>query len=77
MSTADLIDRIRALSPAELAVVKAHIDSATAGPSDPGTRPKEDPLLDRITARRERILKRNGPLPDSAVAIREWRDGTE
>ncbi|MBK5255359.1 MAG: hypothetical protein JJE39_04945 [Vicinamibacteria bacterium] len=77
MSTAELIDRIRALSPEELAVVKAHINSAIVAPPDAGTRPKEDPLLDRITARRERILKRNGPLPDNATAIREWRDGIE
>ena len=77
MSTAELIDRIRALSPEDLAVVKAHINSATATPANAGARPKEDPLLDRITARRERILKRNGPLPDNATALREWRDGIE
>jgi hypothetical protein len=77
MSTAELIDRIRALSPEDLALVKAHINSATAAPPDAGTPPKEDALLDRITARRERILRRNGPLPDNAAAIREWRDGIE
>ena len=77
MSTAELIDRIRALSPEDLAVVKAHINSEIATPPDATTRPKEDPLLDRITARRERILKRNGPLPDNTAAIREWRDGIE
>lgn len=77
MSTAELIDRIRALSPEDLAVVKAHINSAAATPPDASTRPREDALLDRITARRERILRRNGPLPDNAAAIREWRDGIE
>jgi hypothetical protein len=77
MSTAELIDRIRALSPEGLAIVMAHINSATTTPPDAGRRPQLDPLLDRITARRERILRRNGPLPDSATAIREWRDGIE
>ena len=77
MSTAELIDRIKALSPEELAVVKAHINSAIAATPGASSRRKEDPLLDRITARRERILRRNGPLPDSATAIREWRDGIE
>lgn len=77
MSTAELIDRIRALSPEDLALVKAHINSAIATPPHASTAPKEDLLLDRITARRERILKRNGPLPDSTTAIREWREGIE
>lgn len=77
MSTAELIDRLRALSPEELAIVKAHIDAATTAPPDAGSQPKGDALLDRITARREQILKRNGPLPNNATAIREWRDGID
>lgn len=77
MSTTELIDRIKALSPEELAIVKAHINSAIATAPNARTPRKEDPLLDRITARREEILRRNGPLPDSAAAIREWRDGIE
>ena len=77
MSTAELINRIKVLPPEELAIVKAHLGSKVSTRAKMVRPRRLDPLLDRITARRERILAQSGPLPDSAPTIREWRDGIE
>ena len=71
MSTTELIERIKALTPLQRQEIAAHIERLSR-PAGSGAFPKE--LLDRITARRESIHAEKGTLPDSTDFIRRTRD---
>ena len=59
MSTSELIERIKALPPRELAAVEAYVRALpSAGDKSPGAVP--DPLAARIIARRERLRAKFG-----------------
>jgi len=59
MSTSELIERIKALPPRELAAVEAYVRALpSAGDKPPGA--VSDPLAARIIARRERLRAKFG-----------------
>jgi len=76
MSTSELIERIKALPPRELAAVEAYV---RALPSAAGTAPTEaeaaedDPLVAKILARREHLRATIGTL-DNHKDIRDMRE---
>ncbi|MEO8358391.1 MAG: hypothetical protein ABI672_00050 [Vicinamibacteria bacterium] len=76
MSTTELIERIKSLTPQQQREIESHIEQLAKG-SASTVAVKRDSLMERMAARRERIFQRNGELPDSADMIREWRDGVE
>ena len=73
MATKTLVEKIGALPPEKRAMVEDFIDSMSVAevPAKPAF-PRE--LLERINARREKLLREHGLFPDSTEIIRELRE---
>lgn len=74
MSTKTLIDRIEALPPEKKAAVENFVDhmESVAASNRPDAGP-EDPLIERVRARRQRLLREHG-LFDSSAILRRLRE---
>ena len=77
MTKEALIEKIEALPPEKKAEVEKFVEGLRQNEKDEGSKPAgdlpPDPLIDRVRARRERLLKEHG-LFDTSAILREIRE---
>ena len=75
--TRTLIEKIEALPPEKKAEVEDFVESLESRPTQqPETGPASDQLLERVRARRERLLEEHG-LVDSSAILQQLREEGE
>lgn len=73
MTREALLEKIESLPEEKLAQVEALVSRLLPSESDPASKSAGDPFIDRVRARRERLLREHG-LYDTTAILRQIRE---